>query len=105
MNIIITLSLLVVSMSDQAVMDSIVEEPQVESEILGDDCSLGVREFHVLDEIDSTNKDSGESDSSSYNEVDTDSESEIPEDEIDAMLDEGNNFIIIYVKLPNMLQF
>jgi len=77
-------------MSDQPVMDSVMRELNEELGLVGDHYSLGIREFHVLDEIDSTNKDSGEdSDSSSYNEVDTDSEGDIPEDEIDAMLDEG----------------
>lgn len=81
-------------MSDQPVMDSVMRELNEELGLVGDHYSLGIREFHVLDEIDSTNKDSGEdSDSSSYNEVDTDSEGDIPEDEIDAMLDEGNSYM------------
>ena len=85
-------------MSDQPLMNSvkeeysIKEELQTELDMLSDNFSLGIREFHVLDEISSTNRDSGESDSSSFNEVDTDSESEIPEDEIDAMLDEGKKY-------------
>ena len=56
-----------------------------------DDFDLGPREFHVLDKFEAADKEGGEeSDSSSYNEdVDSDSEAEIHEDEIDAMLDEG----------------
>jgi len=58
-----------------------------------DDFDLGPREFHVLDKFEAADKEGGEeSDSSSYNEdVDSDSEAEIHEDEIDAMLDEGLN--------------
>lgn len=55
-----------------------------------------MREFHVLDEIDTTaneddeGKENRDSDSSSYNDIDSEADYEIKEDEIDAMLEEGN---------------
>lgn len=58
-----------------------------------------LREFHVLDEIetnvndddDDDGKETRESDSSSFNEADSESDFEIEDDEIDAMLEEGKN--------------
>jgi hypothetical protein len=56
-----------------------------------------MREFHVLDEIVETNaidddecKENSETDSSSSNEADSEEDFDIQEDEIDAMLEEGN---------------
>lgn len=54
-----------------------------------------MREFHVLDEIETTaneddeGKENRDSDSSSYNDADSEADYEIKEDEIDAMLEEG----------------
>lgn len=56
-----------------------------------------MREFHVLDEIVESNandddecKENSESDFSSSNEVDSEEDFDVQEDEIDAMLEEGN---------------
>lgn len=57
-----------------------------------------MREFHVLDEIVETNandddecKEDSDSDFSSSNEADSEEDFDIQQDEIDAMLEEGNN--------------
>jgi hypothetical protein len=61
-----------------------------------------MREFHVLDEIVETNandddecKEDSESDFSSSNEADSEEDFDIQQDEIDAMLEEGN--LLIYL--------
>jgi len=66
--------------------------------------SHGVREFHILDELDATaveeeceegNKENGESDYSSNQ--DSDGEFDLEEDEIDAMLDECKNYKLFFI--------
>ena len=66
-----------------------------------------MREFHVLDEIETTandeedGKDNRDSDSSSsYNEADSEADfDEIQEDEIDAMLEEGGSYPAVYLMI------
>jgi hypothetical protein len=67
-----------------------------------------MREFHVLDEIVESNandddecKENSESDFSSSNEADSEEDFDIQEDEIDAMLEEGNftNYLTFVVDI------
>lgn len=59
-----------------------------------------MREFHVLDEIDSTvneedeGKENRDSDSSSFIDADSEEDYDIKEDEIDAMLEEGLQILV-----------